>query len=104
MRNIGAPRAKDSTKERGNSVTLVADFPRGRLSLEGLSFMDRMIETGAISTGATTDGTGVASKIRVSIVAAPDIEPSVAIGVHDVLWAVGTLWNRVMGEAEAPRF
>src|SRR6201999_3686497 len=45
-----------------------------------------------------------ANMIRVAIVAAPEIEPSVAIGVHDALWSVGTLWNRVMGEPEAPRF
>jgi transcriptional regulator GlxA family with amidase domain len=42
--------------------------------------------------------------IRVSIIAAPDVEPSVAIGIHDAFWAVGTLWNRVMGEQERPRF
>jgi transcriptional regulator GlxA family with amidase domain len=44
------------------------------------------------------------NRIRVSIIAAPDVEPWVAIGTHDAFWAVGTLWNRVMGEAEAPRF
>jgi transcriptional regulator GlxA family with amidase domain len=44
------------------------------------------------------------NRIKVSIIAAPDIEPWVAVGVHDAFWAVGTLWNRVMGEAEAPRF
>jgi transcriptional regulator GlxA family with amidase domain len=44
------------------------------------------------------------NRIKVSIVAAPDVEPWVAIGIHDAFWAVGTLWNRVMGEAEAPRF
>ncbi len=44
------------------------------------------------------------NRIKVSIIAAPDVEPWVAIGIHDAFWAVGTLWNRVMGEAEAPRF
>jgi len=43
-------------------------------------------------------------QIRVSIVAAPEVEPWIAIGVHDAFWAVGTLWNRVMGENEHPRF
>ena len=44
------------------------------------------------------------NRIKVSIIAAPDVEPWVAIGIHDAFWAVGTLWNRVMGETEAPRF
>jgi len=44
------------------------------------------------------------NRIKVSIVAAPDVEPWVAVGIHDAFWAVGTLWNRVMGEVEAPRF
>jgi transcriptional regulator GlxA family with amidase domain len=44
------------------------------------------------------------NRIKVSIVAAPEVEPWVAVGIHDAFWAVGTLWNRVMGEAEAPRF
>jgi len=66
--------------------------------------MDRMIESDASTEGASADATAAGTKIRVSIVAAADIEPSVAIGVHDALWAVGTLWNRVMGEPEAPRF
>ncbi len=47
-----------------------------------------MIESDAVGDAA---GSGGGAKIRVSIVAAPDIEPSVAIGVHDALWAVGTL-------------
>src|SRR3954465_6461050 len=47
---------------------------------------------------------GATNQIRVSIIAAADVEPWVAIGIHDAFWAVGTLWNRVMGEAEAPRF
>ncbi len=42
--------------------------------------------------------------LKVSIVVAPDTEPWVAIGIYDMLWAVGTLWNRVMGEREEPRF
>jgi len=42
--------------------------------------------------------------IKVSIIAAADVEPWVAIGIHDAFWAVGTLWNRVMGEREHPRF
>lgn len=49
-------------------------------------------------------GTHVASPIKVSIVAAADVEPWVAVGIHDAFWAVGTLWNRVMGEREHPRF
>ena len=44
------------------------------------------------------------NRIRVSIIVAADVEPWVAVGIHDAFWAVGTLWNRVMGEAEAPRF
>jgi transcriptional regulator GlxA family with amidase domain len=44
------------------------------------------------------------NRIKVSIVAAADVEPWVAVGIHDAFWAVGTLWNRVMGEPEAPRF
>jgi transcriptional regulator GlxA family with amidase domain len=48
--------------------------------------------------------TGGDSPIRVSIIAAADVEPWVAIGIHDAFWAVGTLWNRVMGECEQPRF
>jgi len=43
-------------------------------------------------------------QIRVSIIATPDVEPWIAIGIHDAFWAVGTLWNRVMGESECPRF
>lgn len=42
--------------------------------------------------------------ITVSIVAAADVEPWVAIGIHDAFWAVGTLWNCCMGESEHPRF
>lgn len=42
--------------------------------------------------------------IKVSIVAAADVEPWVVVGIHDAFWAVGTLWNRVMGEQENPRF
>jgi transcriptional regulator GlxA family with amidase domain len=42
--------------------------------------------------------------ITVSIVAAADVEPWVAVGIHDAFWAVGTLWNRVMGESEHPKF
>ncbi|HEX6093224.1 MAG TPA: helix-turn-helix domain-containing protein [Dongiaceae bacterium] len=42
--------------------------------------------------------------ITVSIVAAADVEPWVAVGIHDAFWAVGTLWNRCMGESEHPRF
>lgn len=49
-------------------------------------------------------GTRMDSPIKVSIVAAADVEPWVAIGIHDAFWAVGTLWNRVMGEREHPRF
>jgi len=37
------------------------------------------------------------NQIKVSIIVAPDVEPWVAIGMHDAFWAVGTLWNRVMG-------
>jgi transcriptional regulator GlxA family with amidase domain len=44
------------------------------------------------------------NRIKVSIVVAADVEPWVAVGIHDAFWAVGTLWNRVMGEVEAPRF
>src|SRR4051812_22477642 len=47
---------------------------------------------------------GQANQIRVSIIAAAEVEPWVAIGIHDAFWAVGTLWNRVMGEPETPRF
>ena len=43
-------------------------------------------------------------QIRVSIIAAPEVEPWIAVGIHDAFWAVGTLWNRVMGESECPRF
>lgn len=46
----------------------------------------------------------ISNRIKVSIIVAPEVEPWVAIGIHDAFWAVGTLWNRVMGEAEAPRF
>jgi transcriptional regulator GlxA family with amidase domain len=42
--------------------------------------------------------------IRVAILATPEVEPWVALGIHDSLWAVGVLWNRVMGEAETPAF
>jgi transcriptional regulator GlxA family with amidase domain len=42
--------------------------------------------------------------IKVSIVVAADVEPWVVVGIHDAFWAVGTLWNRVMGERENPRF
>ncbi|MBI1251224.1 MAG: helix-turn-helix domain-containing protein [Alphaproteobacteria bacterium] len=42
--------------------------------------------------------------IHVAIVATPEVEPWVALGIHDAFWAVGVLWNRVMGEAEAPAF
>lgn len=44
------------------------------------------------------------SPIKASIIVAPDVEPWVAIGIHDTLWAVGLLWNRVMGEPEQPCF
>lgn len=44
------------------------------------------------------------SPIRISIVAVSEIEPWIVVGVHDAFWAVGTLWNRVMGERETPRF
>ncbi|MGK9236241.1 helix-turn-helix domain-containing protein [Inquilinus limosus] len=44
------------------------------------------------------------SPIRVSIIAVAEIEPWIVVGVHDAFWAVGTLWNRVMGERENPRF
>ena len=42
--------------------------------------------------------------LRVSIALPAQSEPSVAVGVHDALWAAGVLWNRVMGEAEEPCF
>lgn len=42
--------------------------------------------------------------IDIAIVAAPEAEPWVVLGIHDAFWAVGVLWNRVMGEAEAPAF
>jgi transcriptional regulator GlxA family with amidase domain len=42
--------------------------------------------------------------VTVSIVAAADVEPWVCVGIHDAFWAVGTLWNRCMGESEQPRF
>jgi len=42
--------------------------------------------------------------VKVSIVVTPEVEPSVAIGIHDGFWAAGVLWNRIMGEAETPRF
>lgn len=42
--------------------------------------------------------------IKVAILATPEVEPWVALGIHDSLWAVGVLWNRVMGEPEAPAF
>src|SRR5690348_11501276 len=48
--------------------------------------------------------TGMEKQIRVSIIAAPEVEPWIAVGIHDAFWAVGTLWNRVMGESECPRF
>lgn len=44
------------------------------------------------------------SPIKVSIVAVAEVEPWIVVGVHDAFWAVGTLWNRVMGECETPRF
>ena len=43
-------------------------------------------------------------QIKVSIVVTAEVEPWIAIGVHDAFWAVGTLWNRVMGESECPKF
>lgn len=42
--------------------------------------------------------------LRVSIALPSETEPSVAVGVHDALWAAGVLWNRVMGETEQPFF
>src|SRR5262245_44733863 len=42
--------------------------------------------------------------VTVSIIAAADVEPWVCVGIHDAFWAVGTLWNRCMGENEQPRF
>ena len=42
--------------------------------------------------------------LRVSIALLSESEPSVAVGVHDALWAAGVLWNRVMGETEQPFF
>ncbi len=42
--------------------------------------------------------------IQVAILAMPEVEPWVALGIHDAFWAVGFLWNRVMGEAEQPAF
>lgn len=42
--------------------------------------------------------------IKVAILATPEVEPWVALGIHDSLWAVGVLWNRVMGEPETPAF
>lgn len=42
--------------------------------------------------------------IRVAILATPEVEPWVALGIHDSLWAVGVLWNRVMGLPEDPTF
>ncbi len=42
--------------------------------------------------------------LRVSIALSPEVEPSVAVGFHDALWAAGVLWNRVMGEVETPCF
>lgn len=42
--------------------------------------------------------------IQVAILATADVEPWVALGIHDAFWAVGVLWNRVMGLPEAPAF
>jgi transcriptional regulator GlxA family with amidase domain len=42
--------------------------------------------------------------IQIAILATPEVEPWVALGIHDAFWAVGVLWNRVMGEPEAPAF
>lgn len=42
--------------------------------------------------------------IEVAIIATPEVEPWVALGIHDALWAVGVLWNRIMGEPEEPAF
>ena len=42
--------------------------------------------------------------LDVSILATSDAEPGVIFGIYDALWAAGLLWNRVMGEAEAPVF
>lgn len=44
------------------------------------------------------------SLVKVSIVVPPEAEPSVVVGLYDAFWATGLLWNRVMGEAEQPRF
>jgi transcriptional regulator GlxA family with amidase domain len=44
------------------------------------------------------------SPLTVSIALPSEAEPSVAVGVHDALWAAGVLWNRIMGEAEVPCF
>lgn len=46
----------------------------------------------------------VVKPIKVAILATPEVEPWVALGIHDAFWAVGVLWNRVMGEAERPGF
>jgi len=46
----------------------------------------------------------VQKPIKVAILATPEVEPWVALGIHDSLWAVGVLWNRVMGEPETPAF
>lgn len=42
--------------------------------------------------------------IRVAILATAEVEPWVALGIHDSFWAVGVLWNRVMGQPEDPAF
>lgn len=42
--------------------------------------------------------------IDISIIVTPEVEPWVALGIHDAFWAVGVMWNRVMGEPEDPAF
>jgi transcriptional regulator GlxA family with amidase domain len=42
--------------------------------------------------------------VVVSIIVPPQAEPSVVVGCYDSLWSAGVLWNRIMGETEAPRF
>ncbi|MEL6365859.1 MAG: helix-turn-helix domain-containing protein [Pseudomonadota bacterium] len=42
--------------------------------------------------------------ITVAIVAAPEAEAGVILGIYDAFWSVGRLWNMVNGEEPAPRF
>ncbi|MBC8035702.1 MAG: helix-turn-helix domain-containing protein [Rhizobiales bacterium] len=46
----------------------------------------------------------VTNQIKVSIAVPAEAEPSVVVGLYDAFWAVGVLWNRIMGEPERPRF